>query len=173
MSAYETLSLLVSIIAIIGVVVTLVRQSKETARLSKQSDRLTQLEEAQLRQQRATALLHEKQLEQLLANDPKPASAHVKLELFTAASGYRFRVTNLGPGEARNVSVRMNDEAAEHNPIMEQDYKAKFPALIMAPDSNIEFLANIYLDSPSAYNAIVSWTDPDGVKIDNTAYVTL
>jgi hypothetical protein len=166
MSYSDTISNLVALVAIFIAAVSLIRQSK-------QSGRMKSLEEAQLRQQRATALLHEKQLELLVANDPKPASAHVKLELYKAASGYRFRVTNLGPAAARNVSVRMNDESAEHNPIMEQDYNARFPAPIMEPDSSIEFLANIYIDSPSAFNAIVTWTDPDGVKIDNTAYVTI
>ncbi|AEO41933.1 hypothetical protein XACM_1653 [Xanthomonas euvesicatoria pv. citrumelo F1] len=41
----------------------------------------------------------------------------------------------------------------------------------MEPGSSISFYAAIYLDSPLAYNALVTWEDLDGMKAENTTYV--
>lgn len=161
MSRYEILTILVALLAVLPGLVALVRQSR-------QRKRIDELEAAQLRQNRATADLHEKQLAMLVASERQPL-AHVKLDLLRDGKAYRFRVANVGAAPARNVAVRF----VGHNPAVQQDYDAKFPAPVIAPGSEVGFLAAIYLDSPSSFSAVVSWTNPDGSRVDDAAYVTL
>ncbi|HVJ37204.1 MAG TPA: hypothetical protein VM687_05305 [Stenotrophomonas sp.] len=164
MSRFEVLTLLIALLAVVPGLIALMRASQQRTRID-------ELEAAQLRQNRATAELHEKQLELLVTNERKPI-AHVKLDLVRDGRTYRFQVTNLGPARATDVSVRFDGDGGA-NPVVEQDYQAKFPAPIIEPGSTIAFLAAIYLDSPSSFNAVVSWTNPDGSRVDETAYVTL
>lgn len=166
MTTYETPSIIVSLLAIVAAVVALIRQSM-------QSGRMKTLEDAHLRQQRATAALHEKQLEQLIASGTKPLSAQLKLELLDVDNRWIFRVTNLGSTDALDVSVRAPGKTGDHNPIMEHDYNGKFPAPCLSPGTHIDFMAAIYLGSPSSYNAVVSWVDVDGTPRESKAYVTL
>ena len=133
MTELEALTLLVAILAIVPGVISLVRQSS-------QKKRMDQMEEAQLRQQRATAALHEKQLELLLSSEKGKAGAHLKLELLRNGSNYRFRVTNLGSARARDVEVKFATEEGGHNPVVASDYESKFPAPFLEPGSAIEFL---------------------------------
>lgn len=164
MSNFEILTLLAAVLAIVPAVVALVRQSS-------QRKRMDVLEAEQLRQIRATAALHEKQHELLVASE-KGGGAHVKLELLRSGNGYRFRVSNTGTAQARDVAVKFMVDEGEHDP-SDGDYKSKFPAPIMDAGQSIEFLAAIYLDSPSSYNAVVSWTDPNGTRVENAAYVAI
>ncbi|RXE05971.1 hypothetical protein DB793_21115, partial [Xanthomonas perforans] len=78
-----------------------------------------------------------------------------------------------GRSQARNVQVKIIAGKEEHDPIAGTDYDSKFPAPVLEPGSSISFYAAIYLDSPSAYNALLTWEDPYGKKAENTTYVTL
>ncbi|NJC30108.1 hypothetical protein GGR79_001575 [Xanthomonas arboricola] len=166
MTSVEILTLLIALLAVVPAVLTLIRQSG-------QRKRMDQLEEAQQRQNVATAALHEKQLELLLLSEKGRGGAHVKLELYRDQKSYRFRVTNIGPEPARNVEIKILAGQDEHDPITEGDYGSKFPAPVLEPGSSISFYAAIYLDSPSAYNALVTWENPGGTKAENTTYVAL
>lgn len=166
MSNVEVLTLLIALLAIVPAVLALVRQSS-------QRKRMDQLESAQHRQNVATAALHEKQLELLLASEKGKGGAHVKLDLYRDNKHYRFRVTNVGSAQARNVQVKILTGKDEHDPIAGTDYDSKFPAPVLEPGSSISLFAAIYLGSPTAYNALVSWEDPDGRKAENTTYVAL
>ncbi|PPU86498.1 hypothetical protein [Xanthomonas euvesicatoria] len=164
MTKFEVLTLLIALLAVVPAALALIRQSA-------QRKRMDQLEDAQLRQNRATAALHEKQLELLLSSNAGRASAHVKLDLYLDNKTYRFRVTNVGSAQARNVQVKIIAAKEEHDPIAGTDYDSKFPAPVLEPGSSISFYAAIYLDSPLAYNALVTWEDLDGMKAENTTYV--
>lgn len=166
MTKFEVLTLLIALLAVVPAVLTLIRQSG-------QRKRMDQLEEAQQRQNVATAALHEKQLELLLASEKGRGGAHVKLDLYRDQKSYRFRVTNMGPEQARNVQIKILAEHDEHDPIAGGDYSSKFPAPVLEPGSSISFYAVIYLGSPSAYNALITWEDPDGKHAENTTYVAL
>jgi len=166
MTFFEILSLCIALLAIIPALVALIRQSK-------QRKRLDLIEEAQLRQNRATAALHEKQLELLVAAPSARSAAQIKLELIRDGRNYRFRVSNIGNAPARSVKVKILPGAEGHDPTVDGDYEAKFPAPIMEPGSSITYLAGIYLDSPSAYNALVSWQDMDGKDVVRETYVAI
>lgn len=166
MSFFETLSLCIAVLAVIPATVALVRQTR-------QRKRIDLLEEAQLRQNRATAALHEKQLELLLASSRNRGGALIKLELVREGKNYRFRVSNIGATAARGVKVKILPGADGHDPTVDGDYDAKFPAPIIEPGSSISYVAAIYLDSPSAYNALVSWQDMDGTSVVRETYVAI
>jgi len=113
-----------------------------------------------------------KQLALLLENEKASARqplAHMKLDLINHGSSYRFQVANVGEGVAREVSVSF----IGYDPSVAGDYSSKFPAPSIEPGSIISFLAAIYMDSPSSFSAVVSWTNPDGTRIDNSAYVAI
>lgn len=166
MTAIESLTLIIATLAIIPALVALVRQSK-------QRKRMDLLEDAQLRQNRATAALHEKQLELLVSAPTAKAAAQIKLELIRDGRNYRFRVSNIGKAPARLVKIKVLPGADGHDPTVDGDYEAKFPAPIMEPGSSISYIAGIYLDSPSAYNALVSWQEMDGTAVVRETYVAI
>ena len=166
MSGFEILTLLVALLAIVPAVLALVRQSA-------QRKRMDQLEEAQLRQNLATAALHEKQLQLLIGSEQGKGGAHMKLELLRSGLDYRFRVSNVGTARGLDVEVKFLTENRAHNPAFHGDYNSKFPAPSMDAGQSIDFIASIYLDSPSSYNAILSWTNPDGTRVEDTAYVAI
>ncbi len=166
MTTVESLTLIIALLAIIPALVALVRQSKQRSRMDL-------LEDAQLRQNRATAALHEKQLELLVSAPNSKAAAQIKLELIQDGRNYRFRVSNIGNAPARSVKIKVLPGADGHDPSADGDYNAKFPAPIMEPGSSISYIAAIYLNSPSAYNAIVSWQDMDGTSVVRETYVAI
>jgi hypothetical protein len=73
---------------------------------------------------------------------------------------YRFRLTNNGdvPAVAAGFEITTAD-----NPLVEQDYVAKLPASI-APRQFIDVLAAVHMGSPSRWDAIVFWTNPEGIQ---------
>lgn len=75
--------------------------------------------------------------------------------------------------EARDAEIKILVERRKDNPIIESEYQSKFPAKKIMPGSSISLVAAIYLDSPTAFNATLSWTNPDGTKVEEDAYVVL
>ncbi|AXM39446.1 hypothetical protein [Xanthomonas oryzae] len=163
MTRFEALTLLIALLAVVPSVVALIRQSARRKRMD-------QLQDEQFRQNRATAALHEKELEQRQSSD----SARVKLDLYHDGKHYRFRVTNVGSAQARNVQVKIIPGKEERDPIAGPDYDSKFPARFLDPGSSISVFAAIFLeDRTVGYDAVVTWEQPDGEKFKDRTYVTV
>jgi hypothetical protein len=123
--------------------------------------------------QRATAALARKQLE-ILENEEKSKNrANIKLDLLRSGSGYRFRLENIGNQNARNVNLKLVLSNEKDDPIIKSEYKEKLPAPHLAPGSSISLIAALSLSSPTAYNAIVSWVNPDGTEACYETYTAL
>lgn len=123
--------------------------------------------------QRATAELAKKQLEILLREEKGKRTARLSLDFFRDGKTYRFRITNVGEVEARDVEIELLVQKREDNPIISSEYAEKFPAKKLMPGSSISLIAAIHLGSPSAYNAMLKWTNPDGVVVQEKTYVAV
>lgn len=159
MSQYE---LLATAIACFAVLVSLIAWNGQR-KLQREANDL----------QRATAKLAEKQLELLLREERGRSVARLSLDLFREGKSYRFRLTNVGEAEARDAEIELQLQRPEDNPIIGSEYAEKFPAKRLMPGSSVTLIAAIHLSSPSAYNAILSWTNPDGTRVKEEAYVAL
>jgi len=123
--------------------------------------------------QRATAKLAEKQLELLLREERGKSIARLSLDLFRDGKSYGFRLTNVGEAEAKDAEIELQLQRPEDNPIIASEYAEKFPAKRLMPGSSMTLIAAIHLGHPRAYNAILSWTNPDGSRVKEEAYVAL
>jgi len=159
MSQYE---LLATVIACLAVLVSLITWNGQR-KLQREANDL----------QRATAKLAEKQLELLLREERGKSVARLSLDLFRDGNTYRFRLTNVGEAEARDAEIKLVLQRPDDNPIIASEYAEKFPAKRLMPGSSVTLVAAIHLGSPSAYNAILSWTNPDGSRVEEEAYVAL
>ena len=159
MSQYE---LLATVIACFAVLVSLVSWNGQR-KLQREANDL----------QRATSKLAEKQLEILRREERGKSVARLSLELCKEGKNYRFRLKNIGEVDARDAEIQMVLQRPEDNPIVASEYSEKFPVRLLMPGSSVTLFAAIYLSSPSAFNAVVSWTNPDGSRVSEDSYVAL
>lgn len=123
--------------------------------------------------QRATSKLAEKQLEILLREEKGKSVARLKLDLFRDGKTHRFRLTNIGEAEALDAEFDLILKRPEDSPIIASEYAEKFPAKKLMPGSSVTMIAALHLGGPSAFNAAISWSNPDGSRIEEEAYVSL
>ena len=124
--------------------------------------------------QRATSKLAEKQLEILEREDKTNIEARVKLDLVKESKGnYKFRLTNTSSQDAKNVNLKLLLNKSSDDPIIQSEYNEKLPAKTLSPGSSISLIAALHLGSPTAYNAVVSWVNPDGSEVSYETYASL
>lgn len=158
MSKYEILSVLLGCIATIVSLIVWFGQRK----IQKESNDL----------QRATSELAKKQLEILLREERGKNTARLSFDLFKDGKTYRFRITNISDVDAKDVDLNLLVKP-EDSPLVKNDYEAKFPVPKLQPGSSVTLIAAIHLGSPTAYNAVLSWVNPDGTKVSEETYAAL
>ncbi|MBB1319927.1 hypothetical protein H5123_20100 [Shewanella sp. SR43-4] len=123
--------------------------------------------------QRATSELAKKQLEILLREEKGMNTARLSFDIFKDGKTYRFRVTNISDVDARDVELKLLLNKPEDSPLIASDYNSKFPVLKLQPGCSVTLIAAIHLGSPTAYNAVLSWLNPDGNEIEEETYAAL
>jgi len=124
--------------------------------------------------QRATAELAKKQLEILLREEQGKNTARLSLDLVREGkSSFFFRVANISDIDAREVELELVLPDPDDSPIIQSEYVEKFPAKRLGPGSSISLIAALTLSSPSTYNAILKWTNPDGSRSAEETFVAL
>ncbi len=159
MSNFEISTIVIAGIAALISLYTLTEQRK----VQKESNDL----------QRATSALAKKQLEILVREDKEKSSARLKLDLVKDGKGYKFYVTNIGNVEAKNVNLELLVDKPDHSPLVKSDYESKFPVPKLSPQSSISLLAALSLGRPTAFNAKLTWTNPDGKTVEDETYASL
>jgi len=157
-SKYEILSVLLGCIATIVSLVVWAGQR----RMQREANDL----------QRATSELAKKQLEILLREEKGENAARLSFDIFKDGKTYRFRITNISDVDAKNVDLRLLVKP-EDSPLVKNDYEAKFPVPKLQPGSSVTLIAAIHLGSPTAYNAVLSWVNPDGTEVSEETYAAL
>lgn len=123
--------------------------------------------------QRATSELAKKQLEILLKEEKGKNLARVSLELIRDGKGYRFKISNISDVDARNVEMELLVDKPGDNPLIKKEYDKSFPVKKLPPGGSIRLNAAIHLGSPTAYNALLRWINPDGSRTDTETFVAL
>jgi hypothetical protein len=159
MNRYELLSVLISCIA---AVISLVVWNGQR-RLQRESIEL----------QRATSELAKKQLELLLIQERGKNTARLSLDLVRDGKSFRFKITNISDVDATNIELKLLLKKPEDSPIIESEYREKFPAKRLGPGSSVTLIAALHIGSPSAYNAVLTWTNPDGSVSEEETYAAL
>jgi hypothetical protein len=159
MTQYEILSVVLACIAVIVSLVVWIGQRK----IQRESNDL----------QRATSELAKKQLEILLREEQGKNTARLSLALFRDEKTYRFRITNISDVDAMDVEMKLLVKKPEDSPIISSEYAEKFPAKKIPPGSSVTLIAALHLGSPTAYNALLKWANPDGSKAQEETYVAL
>lgn len=160
MSHYELLGIAISCIAALISLVVWSGQRK----LTRESNDL----------QRATAELAKKQLELLLREEKGKNTARVALSLLKESrTSYKFHVKNVSEVEATDVEFRVLVKDPSDDPIVESDYKSKFPLKRLTPGEEITTHAAIYISSSGAYNAVLRWKNPDGSQSEDETFVAI
>jgi len=157
-SKYEILSVLLGCIATIVSLVVWAGQR----RMQREANDL----------QRATSELAKKQLEILLREEKGKNAARLSFDIFKDGKTYRFRITNISDVDAKNVDLRLLVKPGD-SPLVKNDYEAKFPVPKLQPGSSVTLIAAIHLGSPTAYNAVLSWVNPDGTEVSEETYAAL
>lgn len=159
MTQYEILSIVLACIAVIVSLVVWMGQRK----IQRESNNL----------RRATSALAKKQLEILLREEQGKNTARLSLNLFRDGKTYRFRIANISDVDAMDVEMDLLVKKPEDSPIIASEYAEKFPAKKLPPGSSVTLIAALHLGSPSAYNALLKWKNPDGSKAQEETYVAL
>ena len=159
MSTYETLSVVVSCLAAIIAIVVWIGQR----RLAKES----------LELQRATANLAKKQLEILNREEESQGRPILSVDLLKVERSYRFQVTNIGDATAHDVSIKLLLENPKDDPIVASEYKDKLPVRSLGPGGNFSLIAALHLGSPTGYNILLTWKDPNGEAAVLETYASL
>lgn len=159
MDKYEILSILLGCIATFVSLVVWFGQRK----IQKESNDL----------QRATSELAKKQLEILLREEKGKNTSRLSFDIFKDGKTHRFRITNISDVDARDVELQLLVEKPEDSPLISSDYNSKFPVPILQPNCSVTLIAAIHLGSPTAYNALLSWKNPDGTFVQEETYAAL
>jgi hypothetical protein len=123
--------------------------------------------------QRATSELAKKQLEILLREEKGLNAARVSFDIFKYGKSYRFRITNISDVDAKNVELKLLLKNPDDSPLIASDYNDKFPVPRLQPGCSVTLIAAIHMGSPTAYNALISWVNPDGNKVEEETYAAL
>lgn len=141
------------------------------AYLSWRSSQRTSAE--QLALQRTMARLAERQLEQIESQSQANSPA-LRISIQRAGRhAHKFVVRNVGNAPARNVSFVLHPHGSGDNPLVMDDYRAKFPVPVLAPGSEVGALAAFSFDSARAFDVTLRWQTEDGRTVEEESFVAL
>ncbi|MAD45463.1 MAG: hypothetical protein CMI02_07715 [Oceanospirillaceae bacterium] len=155
MSNFETLTLLVSLLAVIISTISLVR----TRKLAKE----------QLELERVTAELSRLQIQSLEEDRESKTKPKFNVTLSKLGKSSFFYISNTGEGTAYEVNFELVD--CEDSPLT-SDLSEKFPHPEMKPNSRVKLIAAMHLGSPSKYQVKLSWKNSSGENQSETFWVT-
>lgn len=159
MSKYEILSIVLGCFAVFVSLVVWFGQRK----MQKEANDL----------QRATSELAKKQLEILVREEKGMNAARLSFDIFKDGKTYRFRITNISDVDAKEVKLKLLVKKPEESPLIKLDYESKFPVPKLQPGCSVTLIAAIHLGSPTAYNALLTWVNPDGNNVEEETYAAL
>ena len=143
MTNYEILTLVVSLVAVVIALTSLVRTRK--------------LSERYLELQEKTAQLAERQLRELEQAEREKALPRLRVELGKLGKSYCFLIINRGSGSAFDLTFELVDCADP--PVSRGEIEEKFPYPELKPESRVKLLAAIHMGSPRVFQVRLEWKD--------------
>ena len=158
MSKYEIITTIVSLIACLISLSNWFGQRK----LQQESNDL----------QRATSELARKQLEMILKEENNNNKSHVILKLIRERNLFKFKIENISNVVAKDVHFDLIIDK-KNNPIPINEYESKLPIKMLQSKGSITLIAALTFSTPTSYNAILKWTNPDGSITEEETFVSL
>ncbi|MCE6976203.1 hypothetical protein EI534_01895 [Pseudomonas frederiksbergensis] len=154
MSLFETLTLLISVLAIVVSTVSLVRTRK--------------ISEEQLKLEKVTAELSARQIQEIEEQKSLKNKASMHVRINKLGDGSEFVIANNGQGSAYDVDFELID--CDHNPLY--DVKNRLPHPVLKSRSVIKLKAAFHMGSDVKYQAKVSWRNEEGAVQDEIFWVS-
>lgn len=155
---FELLTLLLSIIAAVISVISLVRTRK--------------VQEEQMRLERVTAELSQRQLERLAQEDDEKSKAYIHVTLEQSGTDYRFWIRNQGKAKAKDVWVTLDSEGPD-NPIVGSEYKKKIPIPFLSSGGEVSLIAAIHMGSCGKYKISARWINEDQSQSNDEFFLSV
>ncbi len=155
MTAYELLTLLASVIAVIISAVSLVRTRKLAAE--------------QLALERITAELSRLQIKSFEEQEVLKTKPQLNVAITKIGSSTNFIISNTGKGSAYDVDLEIVD--CPDNPLT-SDADEKLPSPEMRPNSRIKLLAAMHMSSPLTYQVKLTWRESSGKQQSEIHWVS-
>ncbi|HHT9909168.1 TPA: hypothetical protein ACT9LC_000312, partial [Legionella pneumophila] len=99
--------------------------------------------------------------------------SHLALSLIRDGNTYRFKLTNVSDVVAKNVNMELILKNPKDDPIPHGEYKDKLPIKLLPPGGSITLIAALTFSTPTSYNALLKWTNPDGSSVEEETFVSL
>lgn len=132
----------------------------QTHKLAFKAERLSEQEVELVRQQLAA--------NRRSANEEKQAS--VSARAFREGKGWKVRVYNAGPSEAKNVRLALDDQ---NQLIGDNSVKGKFPMARMEKGQSVDFWIIVHMSSQSKETLLIQWDDLSGANREKRVEITL
>lgn len=157
MTLNEILTLSVSLISVIIAVKSLVRTQK--------------IATEQLKLEKITAQLAEKQITQIddAAHEKTQPKLHV--DLTKLGKNYKFLIANRGDGSAYNLTFELID--CPDSPLSQSEVSEKFPYPELKSQARVKLIAAIHMSSPRTYLVRLKWADTNGTESSEDFHVSL
>lgn len=159
MTGYETLTLCVSVIAVVIAAVSLVRTRT--------------VQRKQLELQALAAALARKQLTLLQQDEETKNKANITVELVEAGrTDFRFVLSNQGKAAATKVNLGVAKNSSD-NPLLADECERKLPYPRLEPGQSFTLIAALHMGSAMSYAIHLNWENPDGSKESRDVDVSL
>ena len=148
LSLFESITLLVSVVAVFISTAALVRAGRNHTQL--------------MSLERVHAELSQRQLTEMEKREQQAKKATFRCHMEKQGDHHRFVITNTGQATARNIYFGL-EQGNEHNPLVQGDFENKIPFPSLSSGDSYYLLANIPLSvSQSAYFISLRWENEDG-----------
>lgn len=148
MSLFETISLLVSIVAVIISAAALVRSRRNHAQL--------------IGLERVHAELSQRQIADIEERERQAKKAMLRCRMEKQEDHYKFVITNTGQATAKDIHFGL-EQGNEHNPLVHGDFEDKIPFPSLSSGDSYYLLAHIPLSvRQPAYFISLRWENEDG-----------
>lgn len=150
------MELAVAIFALVVSILTFL----DTRKSNRASLRLTEQEIELLRHQ----------LSRIRSETLEERKANITAQMFRDGKNWRVRVVNLGPAEARNVRLVLDDS---NQMVVENALSGKFPMERMDRDQSVDFWARVHIGSPLKETLVIRWDDQSGIEQEKKVELTV
>jgi len=148
MTLYEIITVALSLLAIIASFSSLIQNHKLSKRQSDLEIKQTQLVSEQL------SLIQEEQSEK--------ERAKIKLAVIGSHSSFKLLVKNDGFAPAFNVTLEIVSREGKSSPLIQSDYKSKFPLKRLDPGDSVELFWAIDSSTGTDFDTICKWQNKNG-----------
>ena len=150
MTTTETITSLISLLAVLVSLIALFRSRQNHAQL--------------LELEKVHAELSRRQIDEIEERKREALKAKLTVRLEKADTDYKFIITNQGQSTASNIYFGI-EQGNEHNPLVRGDFEQKIPFPALAPNESYHLLAHIPLNIRQlTYEISIRWNNPDGTQ---------